>query len=131
MDIEDVPADCTDRAAYMDDEAMRKRLQRIAPRPGSRSAELVLGGDGGATLRLSDALDLFAPPEWHRFAACRGMRFFHECEREAEALAVCSRCPVTSECLADHGHEVQGVVGGKRPAERAALRVDHLEQVAA
>ena len=90
------------------------------------------------TQRTSNLARLFAvEPEndWRPDAACRGLDpelFFSSDEianrqerqdREAEAKAVCARCPVRTECLAyaiDAG-ERYGIWGGLDPVERRAL----------
>jgi len=74
------------------------------------------------------------PWEWQERAACRGLQrkmFFHShhergptrLRREAEAKAVCHRCPVISECR-QHALRVQepyGIWGGSSIEERTTL----------
>ena len=45
-------------------------------------------------------------------------------QREAEAKAVCARCPIKFECLefALHTGDAWAVLGGMTPAERSALK---------
>lgn len=66
---------------------------------------------------------------WWDDAACRGkpsVMFFPAAGCEAAALAVCGRCPVTAECLADalraeEGRRRWGVRGGLTADQRDAL----------
>jgi WhiB family redox-sensing transcriptional regulator len=72
--------------------------------------------------------------EWQELAACRGLRlkmFFHSyhergpsrLRREAEAKAVCHRCPVIEVCRqhALRVPEPYGIWGGLSAEERATL----------
>jgi len=72
--------------------------------------------------------------QWQELAACRGLTlnmFFHSYQergpqrrrREAEAKAVCHRCPVITECRvhALRVHEPYGIWGGLSEEERATL----------
>lgn len=81
---------------------------------------------------------LLERPEWHRQAACRGMGadLFHpvvetgrptreNVARIKEAKAVCARCPVAAECLAEvaklapRADLATGAIrGGLTPSER-------------
>jgi WhiB family redox-sensing transcriptional regulator len=74
-------------------------------------------------------------PDWPRRAACREADpdLFHDRENESEparerrekrAKAVCARCPVRAECLADaeDTREAYGIRGGLTEAERRAIR---------
>jgi WhiB family redox-sensing transcriptional regulator len=66
--------------------------------------------------------------DWSECARCRGMdveRFFRrDSEGVASAKAICWRCPVRLECLAEALREpdVRGVWGGTSERERRAMR---------
>ncbi|MEP6852440.1 MAG: WhiB family transcriptional regulator [bacterium] len=87
---------------------------------------------------MADVAKLPAPVsdywDWQVAAACRGLNaamFFHpdnergssRRRREAQAKAVCARCPVVAECLnwALSVREPYGVWGGRSPEEREQL----------
>jgi WhiB family redox-sensing transcriptional regulator len=63
---------------------------------------------------------------WRLAAACRGLDpklFFPERGEDAStAKAVCARCPVRAECLADGFAEKSGIWGGTSERERRQLR---------
>lgn len=73
--------------------------------------------------------NLIAPRPWVRDAACAGKDpdlFFPtsgQQGQEAEAKAVCARCPVAGECLAEalKNREAYGVFGGLNVSERSRL----------
>lgn len=80
-------------------------------------------------------------PDWQRHAACRGMGdavFFPETPRgrflHAEAWAICERCPVDRQCLAqvleDEGHGARELRSGlwafSTPSERYRMHVGSL-----
>jgi WhiB family transcriptional regulator, redox-sensing transcriptional regulator len=81
--------------------------------------------------------------DWQRLGACRGRdssQFFHpdgergssRSRREAQAKAVCARCPVRAECAA-HAltvREPYGVWGGFTEAERLRLLASGWEDLA-
>jgi WhiB family redox-sensing transcriptional regulator len=70
--------------------------------------------------------------DWRERAACRGAEalFFHPehergwaaYQRIVKAKAVCARCPVKPECLAEYWWEPFGVFGGMTAAERQKTR---------
>ena len=67
------------------------------------------------------------PPagDWAEHAACRGVNpeVFYADEHEAEARALCARCPVTQQCL-EHAiatDERWGIRGGMKALERQRL----------
>lgn len=66
--------------------------------------------------------------EWYGRAACRGaslaMFFVERPEDADDAKEVCSRCPVSMECLASSliANERSGIWGGVAEAERRRLR---------
>lgn len=66
-------------------------------------------------------------PAWRVEAACRGMdtaRWFPEGKGNiADAIAICSTCPVKAECL-QYGlyYEPTGILGGATERERQVMR---------
>ncbi len=63
---------------------------------------------------------------WRDRRACRHhpWEIFYEASRVADALAVCARCTVRQDCLAEglaEGETQNGVWGGTTPAERRQL----------
>jgi WhiB family redox-sensing transcriptional regulator len=81
-----------------------------------------------AGLDLPDLAGLIDRPEWFRRAACRGMgtgQFFPSRGGTGQpARAICSTCPVRSECLdyAMGQADTVGVWGGLSAKERARMR---------
>jgi hypothetical protein len=75
-----------------------------------------------------DGHDLLEPLSWRDLAACRGCNpsmFFPErgdSRTVAKALEVCSRCPVTQECLNDNLFEDDGIFGGTSGRQRRKMR---------
>lgn len=107
------------------------------------------GGDGAPRRRARRTLPsewgsneglVPPPPAWHARAVCLGVDpvvFFPEIESAravTEAKAICARCPVRTDCLADalepvplglpdhRNLELLGVWGGLTTVERRALR---------
>lgn len=72
---------------------------------------------------------------WQHSAACRDedpelfapISYDGPVEQQiADAKAVCARCPVAAECLADAGADQDTIRGGLTPAERREQRRPHL-----
>lgn len=111
----------------------RDVLWRIANHPEHETGDV----ERGYTRRHStsaNSLDLFCLPQWHREARCAeprfaGIRFVGASGRgdSKSAKAVCSLCPVRSECLEDalafeaQAHVPYGVRGGMSATERRVI----------
>lgn len=58
--------------------------------------------------------------EWRARAACRGLgpALFFDDDTEAQAQAICARCPVAAQCAQEGRHEPAGVWGGQTARQR-------------
>ena len=69
---------------------------------------------------MSLDLDFLRPPEWMVDAACRGTSdpdaFFDG--HNMDAVSLCHRCPVRTECATFGADELHGIWGGRTRAER-------------
>lgn len=98
--------------------------------PRVQVAEIPWGnGRAGSS---EDLMALMAPPAWHAQAACRGMDskvFYPEAGSTAAgaiayqaARAICSGCPVSTQCQEAGAGEAYGCWGGVTPVERRQAR---------
>lgn len=78
-------------------------------------------------MNAAELIDLDVPA-WRAEAACRGhdVELFFPTRSDPStydaARAICSCCPVLTNCLEDHLAEQLGMWGGTSPPERVALR---------
>ncbi len=91
-----------------------------APSPAASSRS---GATPGPTPGRRDPVPA-EPGEWRAGAACRGLgpALFFDDDAEAQAQAICARCPVATHCAQDGRHEPAGVWGGQTHAQRQRPR---------
>jgi WhiB family redox-sensing transcriptional regulator len=103
------------------------RARRVSASEEFRS--WLFTGMMASTRAMPDLIDLISRPSWQKDAACRGQgaeRFvLPKGSGEArEAKRICSRCPVTEECLRFALREpgIKGIWAGTSARERDRMR---------
>lgn len=99
------------------------------PHPISSSPSPVITAEAGATPGPTSGRGKAVPPEpeeWRARATCRGLGpalfFADDPASEAQARAICARCPVAAQCAQEGRHEPAGVWGGLTHAQRQRPR---------